>query len=145
MYIGSIVRVGELVNQRRLTANADEARVCYHELKDAPTAGDPTGFTLTPKHEVHFVMADVPIKAEPGQATTTTTTATTTTTTTTTTTKQQTKTAATTAAAATTTATRPATSATSTTQAKLSHAQVGPAVPPEVWKTCCTDITWVVK
>ena len=66
VYNGREIRVGTLVNQRRLTAQADEARVCYHELIDKPTPLDRSGFTLSTTQTVYFTLGPLKIKTEEG-------------------------------------------------------------------------------
>ena len=56
--------LGTLVSQKRLTAEADLARCCYHEIVDDPKDDDASAFYLRSTQEIFYVVTDVPVKNE---------------------------------------------------------------------------------
>ena len=52
IYNGRAVPIGDIIQQKRLTVQADEARVCYHEITDTPSQSDTKAFTLKKVQEV---------------------------------------------------------------------------------------------
>ena len=66
VYNARVVTVGSLVNQRRLTADADEARVCYHDIVEAPTADGRAAFKLKSTQEVYYNLMDINVAKEEG-------------------------------------------------------------------------------
>ena len=64
VFNGQMVTVGALVSAKHLTAEADAARVCYHEIVQDPKDNDKSAFYLRPAEEIHYVVQDVPIKRE---------------------------------------------------------------------------------
>ena len=64
VFNGQVVTVGALVSAKHLTAEADAARVCYHEIVQDPKEDDKSAFYLRPAEEIHYVAQDVPIKRE---------------------------------------------------------------------------------
>ena len=59
-----VVTVGALVSAKHLTAEADAARVCYHEIVQDPKDNDKSAFYLRPAEEIHYVVQDVPVKRD---------------------------------------------------------------------------------
>ena len=66
VYNARMCRVGALVNEKRLTVDADETRVCYHALEESPTDEDHTAFKLSVTQAVYYRLADVIVKEEDG-------------------------------------------------------------------------------
>ena len=64
VFNGQVVTVGALVSAKHLTAEADAARVCYHEIVQDPKDDDKSAFYLRPAEEIHYVVQDVPVKVE---------------------------------------------------------------------------------
>ena len=52
------------MQEKRLTAQADESRVCYHSLVESPTTADRTAFTLKTAQDVYYVLMDIMAKRE---------------------------------------------------------------------------------
>jgi hypothetical protein len=64
IYNGHMTTLGTLVSQKRLTAEADLARCCYHEIVDDPKDEDASAFYLRSTQEIFYVVTDVPVKKE---------------------------------------------------------------------------------
>ena len=63
-----LATVGALLNQKRLTADADEARVCFHDLVETPTSADRAAFKLMPTQTVYDNLMDMHVVNNEGQA-----------------------------------------------------------------------------
>ena len=59
-----LTTLGALVSAKRLTAEIDVARCCYHELVDDPKDDDKSAFYLRPTQELFYVLTEVPVKRE---------------------------------------------------------------------------------
>ena len=62
IFNGHLTTLGTLVSAKRLTAEADVARCCYHELVDDPKDDDKSAFYLRSTQEIFYVVTDVPVK-----------------------------------------------------------------------------------
>ena len=64
IFNGHLTSLGTLVSAKRLTAEADVARCCYHELVEDPKDDDKSAFYLRSTQEIFYVVTDVPVKRE---------------------------------------------------------------------------------
>ena len=64
IFNANLTTLGALLNQKRLTDEADNARCCYHELIEDPKDDDKSAFYLRSTQDISYVLSDVPVKAE---------------------------------------------------------------------------------
>ncbi len=53
VYSARLTPIGTLVNQRRLTAEADDPHACYRDIVETPTAADRAAFKLKSTQDVY--------------------------------------------------------------------------------------------
>ena len=56
--------MGTLVAAKRLTAEADISKVCYHDIVDSPSPSDKLAFFLRTTQDVYYALNDVTVKRE---------------------------------------------------------------------------------
>ena len=64
IFNSNLTTVGTLVCAKRLTAEADVARCCYHEMIESPCEDDKCAFNLRSNQEIFYVVSDVAVKRE---------------------------------------------------------------------------------
>ena len=64
IFNANLTTLGALLNQKRLTDEADNARCCYHELIEDPKNDDNSAFYLRSTQDISYVLSDVPVKAK---------------------------------------------------------------------------------
>ena len=60
----NVTTLGQLIAQKRLTDEADQARICYHEIVAAPDEKDKCAFTLRCVKETYYIVEPTPVKLE---------------------------------------------------------------------------------
>ena len=64
IFNSNLTTVGTLVCAKRLTAEADVARCCYHDMIESPSEDDKCAFNLRSTQEIFYVVNDVTVKRE---------------------------------------------------------------------------------
>ena len=63
-YNNKVVTLGQAIASKRLTMQADEAKIAYHEMRSEPTDGDPTAFRLDKKQDVYFALQPMKVQVK---------------------------------------------------------------------------------
>ena len=64
IYNGHITTIGTLVSAKRLSAEADVSRVCYHEMVEHLVYNYKSAFYLRSTREIYYSVNEVPVRRE---------------------------------------------------------------------------------